>query len=85
MQCPRCCNWFDSMSALMAHAESQSVRCRIRETDGYRQFMDQATAGILDTTEKHADGTEKYAVPDEARERFETSQGRWVKEQQFKD
>ncbi len=73
------------MSALTAHAESQSVRCRIRETEGFRHFMDQATAGILDTVEKHADGTEKYEVADEARERFETSQGRWVKEQQFKD
>ncbi len=85
VQCPRCCKWFDTMAALTAHAESQSVRCNLRETDGYRQFLDQVTAGMLDTTDRHDDGTKKYAVPDEARQRFETSQGKWVREQQFKD
>ncbi|KAK3308874.1 uncharacterized protein B0T15DRAFT_525563 [Chaetomium strumarium] len=70
VQCPRCCRWFDSMAAITQHAESQSVRCTIRETDGFRQFLDQLTAGIVDTTEKNADGTERYTVPKEAREVF---------------
>ncbi|KAK4238498.1 hypothetical protein C8A03DRAFT_43772 [Achaetomium macrosporum] len=70
VQCPRCCRWFESMAAITQHAESQGVRCNIRETDGYRQFLDQLTAGIVDTTEKNEDGTEKYTVPEEARKVF---------------
>jgi hypothetical protein len=69
------------MAALTAHAESQGVRCVLRETSGYRQFLDQLTAGILDTTEKHVDGTEKYSVPAAARATFGTMQGAWVGEQ----
>ncbi|KAK4103860.1 hypothetical protein N658DRAFT_465540 [Parathielavia hyrcaniae] len=78
VQCPRCCKWFDSMAAITPHAESQGVRCNLRETNGYRQFLDQLTAGLVDTTEKNDDDTEKYKVPDEARERFGTEQGRWA-------
>ncbi|AEO62590.1 uncharacterized protein THITE_2020276, partial [Thermothielavioides terrestris NRRL 8126] len=74
VQCPRCCRWFGSAAAITQHAESQGVRCDIRETNGYRQFLDQLTAGIVDTTEKNEDGTEKYTVPEEARELFGTSQ-----------
>lgn len=70
------------MAAITAHVESQGVRCKIRETSGFRQFVDQLTGGIVDTKEKHGDGTEKYAVSDEARVRFATSQGKWDKEQQ---
>lgn len=68
------------MAALVTHASSQSVRCNIRHTDGYRQFLDQLTAGIVDTTETHGDGTAKYAVPEEARKTFGTLQGKWMQE-----
>ena len=73
------------MTALTAHAVAPGARCEIRKTNNYRQFLSQLTAGIIDTTEKHEDGTAKFSVPDEARERFQTSQGRWVKEQQLKE
>lgn len=77
MQCPHCYRWFNSMAAITQHAESQGVRCIIRATDGYRQFLDQLTAGIVDTTEKNNEGKEKYRVPQEAREVFGTLQGQW--------
>lgn len=83
VQCPRCCRWFDTVAALTAHAVAPGAKCEIRKTDNYRQFLDQLTAGIIDTTEKHGDGTAKFSVPDEARERFKTSQGAWIKEQQL--
>lgn len=70
VQCPRCCRWFDTMSALTAHVESQGVRCDIRKTKGYTEFLDQATAGIVDMVGVHADGTKKYAVTESAREFF---------------
>lgn len=58
------------MSALTAHVESQGVRCDIRKTKGYTEFLDQATAGIVDMVGVHADGTKKYAVTESAREFF---------------
>jgi hypothetical protein len=66
------------MAAITAHAESQGVRCNLRETNGYRQFLDQLTAGMVDTTTKNDDGTERYEVPDEARVRFGMSQSKWA-------
>jgi hypothetical protein len=69
------------MAAITQHAESQGVRCTIRDTDGFRQFLDQLTAGIVDTTEKNADGTEKYTVPEEAREVFGNSKKKQPKKQ----
>lgn len=81
VQCPRCFKWFNSMAAITAHAESQSVRCDLRSTDGHRPLIDQLTAGIIDTAGKHEDGTVKYTVPDSARQYFGTSQGKWAAEQ----
>ncbi|KAK4250215.1 hypothetical protein C7999DRAFT_11965 [Corynascus novoguineensis] len=81
VQCPRCCNWFNSMAAMTAHAESQSVRCDLRGTNGYRYFLDQLTAGLMDTAGKHVDGINVYMVPDTARQFFSTSQGVWAAKQ----
>ncbi|EAQ90644.1 hypothetical protein CHGG_02579 [Chaetomium globosum CBS 148.51] len=81
VQCPRCFKWFNSMTAITAHAESQSARCDLRWTNGYRELIDQMTAGIVDTAGKHEDGTVKYTVPDTARQYFGTSQGKWAAEQ----
>ncbi|KAL2133106.1 hypothetical protein VTI74DRAFT_2908 [Chaetomium olivicolor] len=76
VQCPTCCKWFDSVAAITQHAESQSVHCNLRNTEGYRQFLDQLTAGIVDTTEKNEDGMPVYTVPKEARRVFGTGQGK---------
>lgn len=81
MQCPQCCNWFDSMAAMTAHAESQSVRCDLRETNGYRYLLDQLTASLMDTAGKRVDVTNIYTVPDTARQFFSTSQGIWAAKQ----
>ena len=76
VQCPGCSKWFDSMTAITQHAESQGVRCAIRKTNGFRQFMDQLTAGLVDTAGRNEDGTVKYTVPDEAREVFGGGRGK---------
>ncbi len=58
--CPHCLRAFDSATGLAQHAESQSVRCRIRETDQYGQFVDQLTAGMADVQGRHDDNTIRY-------------------------
>ncbi|KAK4226217.1 hypothetical protein QBC38DRAFT_480966 [Podospora fimiseda] len=67
VQCPICMRWFDTTTALVQHAESPSLRCDIRKSDGFRHFLHQATAGIVDATGRNEDGTEKYEVTDQAR------------------
>ncbi|KAK4147129.1 uncharacterized protein C8A04DRAFT_9216 [Dichotomopilus funicola] len=75
VQCPRCCRWFDTMTALTAHVESQGIRCDIHKTKGYAEFLDQATAGIVDLAGVHADGTNKYAVTESSRKFFGSEKG----------
>lgn len=70
VQCPTCLRWFEGMTALTQHSESQALRCNVRDTEEYRQFLDQMTAGVLDTTDLHDDGTNKYTVPAEAVKMF---------------
>lgn len=70
VQCPSCLRWFEGMTALTQHSESQALRCKVRTTEEYRQFLDQMTAGVVDTTDMHGDGTNKYTVPEEAEKVF---------------
>ncbi|KAK4169126.1 hypothetical protein QBC43DRAFT_356709 [Cladorrhinum sp. PSN259] len=70
VQCPMCMRWFDTTAALIQHAESQSVRCNLRKSEGFRHLLSQATGGMIDSTEKNADGTEKYQVTEEARKEW---------------
>lgn len=70
VQCPACLRWFDSMAALTQHSESQAERCNVRDTEEFRQFLDQMTAGVVDTVDHHEDGTNKYTVPAEAQKLF---------------
>ncbi|KAK4127879.1 hypothetical protein N657DRAFT_661882 [Parathielavia appendiculata] len=74
---------FPSVAGIRAHLLSaqhaglvRGVRCNLSETNGYRQFLDQLTAGLVDTTEKNDDGIEKYEEPNQSREWFGTEQGR---------
>ncbi|KAM7207553.1 hypothetical protein V8F20_002031 [Naviculisporaceae sp. PSN 640] len=66
VECPTCLKKFDSITALAQHSESQGVKCQVRNTGEFRQFMDQLTGGIVDTPDVHEDGTNKYVVPEEA-------------------
>ncbi|KAF4974257.1 hypothetical protein FZEAL_8819 [Fusarium zealandicum] len=60
-RCPYCLRTFVSLSAITQHAESNGVRCRIRETDTYDVYLDQLTAGMVDVSlDRHEDGTVKF-------------------------
>jgi hypothetical protein len=67
MQCPQCLRFFHGATAMAQHVESQSSKCRIRDSDRYREFTDQLTAGIADVQGRHKDNTVRYVVPDEAK------------------
>ncbi|KAI9734440.1 MAG: hypothetical protein M1818_006828 [Claussenomyces sp. TS43310] len=63
LRCPACLRHFSTATALVQHAESQAKKCRIRETDQYRQAVDQITGGLVDTSGRHEDDTVRYIAP----------------------
>ena len=80
MQCPRCLRFFDDMTALLNHAESQGRKCGLRFSDNYRQFLSNVTGGLLDLApQSHQDGTVKYVVPGVAQEAFAQKPGLGVR------
>ncbi|KAM0433977.1 hypothetical protein ACHAPT_003921 [Fusarium lateritium] len=62
-RCPYCLRTFKALADITQHAESSSVRCRMRETDTYGALVDQLTGGLADVSiSRHDDGTVKYEV-----------------------
>lgn len=63
LQCPGCLRIYNSATALVQHAESQAVKCNIRDSAKYRQAVDQITGGLIDAVGRHEDDTIKYVTP----------------------
>jgi general transcription factor 3C polypeptide 5 (transcription factor C subunit 1) len=54
---------FKSLSAIAAHAETATVRCRVSASKEFPAFMDQLTAGMVQVNKSvHGDGTQSYSV-----------------------
>ena len=62
--CPSCLRFFYGATALAQHVESQASRCRVRDSNNYRTFVDQLTAGLVDVDGRHVDNTVRYVVPE---------------------
>lgn len=56
-QCPCCFRYFKAPSALTAHMESNSTRCKIRETRSYGNAISLVSGGFLAVEGKLEDGT----------------------------
>lgn len=69
--CPGCKNRFDSLTSLIAHTESQSVRCNFRHSKNYGIFISQAMAGMVDVVGENLESsTVQFAVSRTARRTF---------------
>jgi hypothetical protein len=64
LKCPQCLRHYDTATALIQHAESQGVRCKIRKQDQYGAYVDEITASTAATDGLHEDLTVKYVVND---------------------
>ena len=65
LRCPACMRQYPSATALVQHAESQAVKCQIRESQQYKSAVDCITGGFVDTEGRHNDDTVRYiARPD---------------------
>src|SRR3569833_60359 len=58
--------FFSTATGLTSHAENSTARRRIRDSDNYRQFIDQLTAGLTDVDGRHTDDSVRYVVPENA-------------------
>jgi hypothetical protein len=57
-----CLRYFSTATALTQHIESQGVRCKVRNTEGFDGVVDGVTGGTAVTAGRHTDDTIKYAV-----------------------
>ena len=62
--CPSCLAKFPSTMALVAHCESPSKRCNIRNTANYNQILREITGGLIGAEGHHIDGSVKYVAND---------------------
>ena len=66
-QCPSCFRYFKTASALTAHMESPSTRCKVRETHGFGNALSLVSGGFLALDGKFEDGIPKLdsqKIPD---------------------
>ena len=62
--CPSCLGKFTSTMALVAHCESPSKRCNIRNTTNYNQVLREITGGLIGAEGHHIDGSVRYVAND---------------------
>ncbi|EEH35558.2 hypothetical protein PAAG_06605 [Paracoccidioides lutzii Pb01] len=59
-RCPNCLRMFKSVTALTAHCESASVRCKINKDKNYAAIMDEISAGLIGADGENEDGSVRY-------------------------
>lgn len=62
--CPSCLSKFSSTMALVAHCESPSKRCNIRNSANYNQVLREITGGLIGAEGHHIDGSVRYVAND---------------------
>ncbi|KAH6723650.1 hypothetical protein BKA61DRAFT_664372 [Leptodontidium sp. MPI-SDFR-AT-0119] len=65
-QCLKCYRYYNSATALTQHAESQGVRCNVRDTDDFESVVRGITAGTTTTNGRLADDTVRYEINPDA-------------------
>jgi hypothetical protein len=61
--CPSCLKRFVTTAAWVAHTESASKRCAIRNSYNYNQVMREITGGVLGTQGFNENGSVKFVAP----------------------
>ncbi|KAK2808018.1 hypothetical protein FQN50_005100 [Emmonsiellopsis sp. PD_5] len=59
-RCPGCLRLFKTNTALIAHCESASVRCKVSLNPRYAEIMDEISGGLLETSGVCEDGSIRY-------------------------
>lgn len=64
--CPSCLKRYKTPSALMAHLESATTRCTIRESKTYGNVLHLVSGGHLNVDGRHNDGSARIVSPEDA-------------------
>ncbi|KAL8642511.1 MAG: hypothetical protein Q9228_000803 [Teloschistes exilis] len=64
--CPSCLKRFKSASAFLAHLESPTIRCNIRDSRTYSNVLHVVSGGHLASQGRHPDGTNKIVTQKDA-------------------
>lgn len=64
-QCLKCLRHFKTIPGLIAHMESNSERCKMKETDQFGQMLSVVSGGFLGVKGRSADGSIKICALDE--------------------
>ncbi|KAI6244978.1 hypothetical protein HI914_07228 [Erysiphe necator] len=72
LKCINCLKHFATATALTQHCESQSLRCKIRDSDSYEQMVDIMTSGFATITGRLPDNTVKYSTTKSVRTKNRT-------------
>ena len=64
-RCIKCLRRFKNLQGLLAHMESNSERCKIKETDHFGQILSVVSGGFLGVKGRGADGTIKIGALNE--------------------
>ncbi|KAL8696447.1 MAG: hypothetical protein Q9201_007654 [Fulgogasparrea decipioides] len=64
--CPSCLRRFKTASALMAHLESPTIRCKIRESKTFNNVLHVVSGGHLNVDGRYNDGSHRVVAPKDA-------------------
>ncbi|PGH10528.1 hypothetical protein AJ79_05456 [Helicocarpus griseus UAMH5409] len=65
-RCPSCLRMFKTSTALTAHCEAATVRCKVNRDENYARIMDEISGGLIEPIGENEDGTIRYrTVPPE--------------------
>ncbi|EDN09328.1 predicted protein [Histoplasma mississippiense (nom. inval.)] len=59
-RCPGCLRMFKTSTALTAHCESATVRCKVNKDENYARIMDEISAGLIEPAGENEDGSIRY-------------------------
>ncbi|OJD14207.1 hypothetical protein AJ78_05421 [Emergomyces pasteurianus Ep9510] len=59
-RCPGCLRMFKTSTALTAHCESATVRCKVNKDENYARVMDEISAGLIEPDGENEDGSIRY-------------------------
>lgn len=68
---------FKSTTALVAHCESATTRCKINKAHNFGQILDEISGGILETIGHNTDGSVRYEAAKTIRKEVDLDRVNW--------
>ncbi|OAT06586.1 hypothetical protein BDBG_02773 [Blastomyces gilchristii SLH14081] len=76
-RCPGCLRMFKSSTALTAHCESATVRCKVNKDENYARILDEVSAGLIEPAGENEDGSIIYRTVAPSQTGIDLKNVRW--------